>query len=101
MHAFHHPDHIAPAHEWIDWFTDFKADNPRKTVGLEFTEGLWAEKIALLAIIITIAIIVVSIVWALRGGQLQTVFTVMSFVLSGAAGDLASETYGQGNADDL
>ena len=28
-----------------------------------------------------------SIVWVVRGGQLQTVFTVMGFVLSGAAGE--------------
>lgn len=86
MHALHHPDQIAPEHAWIDWFVQFKADNPRKTIGLEFSEGLWAEKLAIIAILITIAIIVVSIVWCLRGGDLQTVFTVMGFVLTGAAG---------------
>lgn len=64
----------------------FKASDGGKTVGLEFKESLWAEKLALIAILITIAIIVVSIVWCIRGGQLQTVFTVMGFVLSGAAG---------------
>lgn len=93
MHALHHPDQIAPEHAWVDWFVDFKADNPRKTVGLEFAEGLWAEKLAVIAILITIAIIVVSIVWCVRGGQLQTVFTVMGFVLSGAAGKLLAWKY--------
>lgn len=87
MHAIHHPDRIRPDHEWVDWFTDFKYDDQGKTVGLEFQEGLWAEKVALIAILITVAIIVVSIVWALKGGQLQTVFTVMGFVLTGAAGE--------------
>ena len=86
MHAVHHPDHIRPVHEWVDWFTDFKASDGGKTVGLEFQEGLWAEKLAIIAILITIAIIIVSIVWVVKGGQLQTVFTVMGFVLSGAAG---------------
>lgn len=90
MHAIHHPDRIRPDHEWVDWFTQFKDNDRGKTVGLEFQEGLWAEKLALIAILITVAIIVVSIVWALRGGQLQTVFTVMGFVLSGAAGRLSS-----------
>lgn len=90
MHAIHHPDRIRPDHEWVDWFTQFKDNDRGKTVGLEFKEGLWAEKLALIAILITVAIIVVSIVWALRGGQLQTVFTVMGFVLSGAAGRLSS-----------
>ena len=86
MHAVHHPDRIRTNHEWVDWFTNFKADDRGKTVGLEFEEGLWAEKLAIIAILITVAIIVVSIVWVVRGGELQTVFTVMGFVLTGAAG---------------
>ena len=89
LHAIHHPDRIRPEYEWVDWFTRFKADDRGKTVGLEFQEGLWAEKLALIAIAITIAIIIVSIVWVVKGGQLQTVFTVMGFVLSGAAGEFA------------
>jgi len=90
MHAVHHPNHIRPDHEWVDWFTEFKHDDQGKTVGLEFQEGLWAEKLALIAILATVAIIVVSTVWALMGGQLQTVFTVMGFVLSGAAGEISA-----------
>ena len=86
MHALHHPDRLRPAHEWVDWFTEFKAQDRGKTVGLEFQEALWAEKLAIIAILITIAIVIVSVVWALKGGQLQTVFTVMGFVLTGAAG---------------
>ncbi|KAL6716105.1 hypothetical protein ACLMJK_005671 [Lecanora helva] len=89
MHAVHHPDHIRPDHEWVDWFIQFKDDDRGKTVGLEFAEGLWAEKLAIIAIVITIAIIVVSIVWVVEGGDLQTVFTVMSFVLTGAAAEVA------------
>ena len=87
MHAYHHPDKILPDHEWVDWFVQFRATDPTKTYGLEFIEGLWAEKLAIVAILITVAIIVVSIVWCIRGGQLQTVFTVMGFVLTGAAGE--------------
>ena len=90
MHAVHHPERIRPEREWVDWFTEFKADGHGKTVGLEFQEGLWAEKLAIIAILITVAIIVVSVIWAVRGGQLQTVFTVMSFVLTAAAGEVLS-----------
>ena len=86
MHAYHHPDEIRTTHDWVDFFTDLREQDARKTFGLEFSEGLWAEKLAGLAVLLTIAIIVASIVWCVRGGQLQTVFTVMSFVLSGAAG---------------
>lgn len=87
MHAIHHPDDIRPVHDWVDWFTDFKASERGKPVGLEFQEGLWAEKLAIIAILITLAIIIVSIVWVVKGGDLQTVFTVMGFVLTGAAGE--------------
>ena len=86
MHAYHHPDQIHPDHEWVDWFIDFRATDPSKTYGLQFVEGLWAEKLAFVAVLITVAIVAVSIVWCVRGGELQTVFTVMGFVLSGAAG---------------
>ena len=65
----------------MDWFTDFDA-NDKATNGLQFREGLWADKLALLAIGCTVAIVAVSIVWCVRGGNLQTVFTVMSFVLT-------------------
>ena len=86
MHAYHHADTIRPDHEWVDFFVRFADKNPNVPVGLEFVEGLWAEKLAAVAVLITIAIIVVSIVWCVKGGQLQTVFTVMGFVLTGAAG---------------
>ena len=87
MHAFDHPNHLHSTNEWVDYFTELKADAHGKEVGLEFQEGLWAEKLAIIAILITVAIVVVSIVWVVRGGDLQTVFTVMGFVLTGAAGE--------------
>ena len=87
MHAYHHPDRIRAAHEWVDFFARLRAESVDKTFGLEFVEGLWVEKIAGLAILVTIAIIVASIVWCVEGGDLQTVFTVMSFVLGLATGE--------------
>ena len=91
MHAYHHPDHIRTVHEWVDFFSDFRMQAPaEKTIGLEFMEGLYAEKLALVAILMSIAIVVVSIVWCVKGGDLQTVFTVMGFVLTFAAGESGS-----------
>lgn len=88
MHAYRHPDRLRTPHAWVDWFVQFRRD-PDKTYGLEFVEGLWADKIAVIAIIFTIAIIVVSAVWCAYGGNLQTVFTVMGFVLTGIAAEVA------------
>ena len=87
MHAYHHPGQIHTRHKWIDFFTELYESDPDVSVGLEFVEGLWAEKLAFIAVLITIAIVIVSIVWCVLGGELQTVFTVMSFVLTGAAGE--------------
>lgn len=70
---------------WVDWFEDFDS-NDQRTNGLEFVEGLWAEKLAAIAILATIGIITASIVWCVKGGDLQTVFTVMGFVLTLVAG---------------
>ncbi|KAE7996946.1 hypothetical protein FH972_001622 [Carpinus fangiana] len=87
MHAYHHPRAFRPAdHNWIDWFVQYKTD-PSKSYGLEFVEGLWAEKLAFIAICFTVGIIITSVVWCVKGGDLQTVFTVMGFVLSGVAGE--------------
>jgi hypothetical protein len=86
MHAYHHPDQIRPDHEWVDWFVDFDT-NDRRPNGLEFVEGLWANKLAAVAVILSVAIIVISIVWVLKGGSLQTVFTVMGFALTFVAGE--------------
>jgi hypothetical protein len=86
MHAYHHPDEVRPDHIWVDFFVDFDAHDKR-TNGLEFVEGLWAEKLAALAVIATVAIIAISVGWWALGGDLQTVFTVMSFVLSLVAGE--------------
>ncbi|KAI9719014.1 MAG: hypothetical protein M1828_006390 [Chrysothrix sp. TS-e1954] len=86
MHAFHHAHTLKSEHAWVDWFVEFKKD-PNKQYGLEFKEQLWAEKLAAIAIFVTFAIIVTSVVWVVLGGDLQTVFTVMSFVLGGATGE--------------
>lgn len=72
---------------WVDWFVEFDRSSPGETKGLEFKEGLWAEKLVIVAVLCTVAIITVSIVWCALGGNLQTVFTVMGFVLSLIAGE--------------
>lgn len=86
MHCFRHPDRIRTERVWVKWFIEFDATAESKTYGLEFVEGIWAEKLAIFAILVNIAIITVSVVWALKGGELQTVFSVMGFVLTAAAG---------------
>ena len=90
MHAYRHPQRLRNDRHWIEWFEDFERENGRDAeCGLQFIETLWADKLAAVAILLTAAIIVVSAVWCARGGELQTVFTVMSFVLGGITAELA------------
>ena len=89
LHAYHHPEHVRPDHHWVDWFVALD-EGDQRTNGLEFVEGIWAEKLAFVAILASVAIVVVSIVWCVLGGSLQTVFTVMSFVLGLVTGDSIS-----------
>jgi hypothetical protein len=70
----------------VDFFVELDRSDERQN-GLEFIEGLWADKLAAVAVLCSLAIIVVSIVWCALGGDLQTVFTVMSFVLTLIAGE--------------
>lgn len=87
-HAYHHPERIRPDHRWVDWFVELDASETRQN-GLEFVEGLWTEKLAGIAVLFSVAIVVVSIVWCILGGNLQTVFTVMGFVLTLVAAQIA------------
>lgn len=91
MHAYHHPERLNATRWWIDWFEEYERDNggDDTAIGLQFTEGLWADKLAAVAILLTAAIIITSAVWCALGGDLQTVFTVMSFVLGGITAELA------------
>lgn len=86
LHAYHHPDQVRPDHHWVDWFVAFN-EGDQRTSGLEFVEGIWAEKLAFVAVLASLAIIAACIVWCALGGNLQTVFTVMSFVLGLVTGE--------------
>ena len=93
MHCYHRPKQIRTRHEWVEWFAEFDNTNQAKTYGLEFIEGVWAEKLGLIAIAINIAIIVASVIWAMKGGDLQTIFTIMGFIITAAAGDFILDLY--------
>lgn len=80
-HAYHHPERIRPDHQWVDWFVDFDANDTRQN-GIEFVEGLWAEKLAIIAVMFSIAIVVVSLVWCILVGisRDEKVFLFLTFL---------------------
>lgn len=87
-HAYHHPEEIRSQHLWVDYFTDFDSGDKRQN-GLEFREGLWPQKLGVVALLASAGIIIASIIWCVLGGDLQTVFTVMGFVLTFVAAEIA------------
>jgi len=63
MHAYHHPERLKTRRQWVDWFAEYDATEAHTSYGLEFKEGLWAEKLAVFAIFVTVAIVAVCAVW--------------------------------------
>ena len=83
MHAYHHPGRIRPDQVWVDWLVHLKnSGDPTKSYGLEFVEGLWVEKLVLAAIVGSVALLIPSILWPLKGGDIGNVFTLLDFVES-------------------
>lgn len=87
LYAYHHPHRIQTEKEWVRWFAKMGSETDR-TCGLEFKEGLWAEKFGLLVVGAMVADATTCIIWCTKGGDLDTVFTVMGFVLAAEAGKL-------------
>ena len=83
MHAYHHPGRIRPDRVWIEWFVHLKnSGDPGKSYGLEFVEGLWVQKLLWAAVVGTVAMLIPSIVWPLKGGDIGNVFATLDFCQS-------------------
>ncbi|KAI9794278.1 MAG: hypothetical protein M1833_000421 [Piccolia ochrophora] len=81
MSAFENPSGIRPGTEWVAWVFAMKAD-PYNKEGLEFVEGWNGRKIAIIGASVLIGTTLMAGLWAGLGGDLQTVFTVASFLLA-------------------
>lgn len=88
MHAYHHPGRIRRDKLWIGWLVHLKnSGDPGKSYGLEFVEGLWVEKLVHAGSFGSALMLIPTILWPLRGGELGIVFTVLSFVQSWISGE--------------
>ena len=83
MFAYANPLKVTSKHDWVEWA--FKLKQKDKRYALEFVEGWEATRIAVLGSVLWMASFLLGIIWSVRGGDIQTVFTVASFVLAAAS----------------
>lgn len=66
--------------QWIEWVFRLRAADKRHAV--EFVEGWNSARIAAAGTVPWLSSCLVGIIWASRGGDTQTAFTVAGFILS-------------------
>ncbi|KAH0558413.1 hypothetical protein GP486_004926 [Trichoglossum hirsutum] len=87
MFAYSNPEKITSSTDWVIWA--FKLKQEDKRFALDFVEGWQASRFIVLGLTPWTISFLMAIVWSARGGNLQTVFTVASFVLTAASSLLA------------
>lgn len=81
MFCYQNYSKIDTEYEWVRWVEKLKSD-PDERFGLEFVESWDGQRIILLGTVVLLVIVGLSAIWVIKGGDLQTVFTVMGFILS-------------------
>jgi hypothetical protein len=84
MYAYLHPNRLSSEHKWIDWVFRLRKSDRRHA--LEFVEGWDTTRIAITGSIPWTFSCIVGVVWAVRTGDVQTAFSVASFILTSATG---------------
>lgn len=83
---FHSPCKIRQtktSRDYVDWVFYLRQDNARHS--LEFIESWSGWRVAIAGSIPGVISTGVAMVWALKGGELSTVFTVAGFILASSA----------------
>ena len=80
FYAYEHPEDIKTECEWIDWV--FRLRQADRRHALEFVEGWSGFRIGLIGSLPWVVATVVGVVWTVRGGDVQTAFTVAAFILT-------------------
>lgn len=84
MYAFQHPDRLNSQDEWIQWVFRLRRQDRRHAI--EFVEGWNTTRIAIAGTIPWLSSCIVGIAWTAAGGDIQTAFTVASFILTSSSG---------------
>lgn len=96
LFAYRHPEKLQSDGDWIQWILNLR--QPRRRFALEFVEGWSAPRILIAVAILLVASTAVGFGWTFGTADVQSAFTIASFVLGAG-----SRTYSRplGNALNL
>lgn len=83
MFAYLNPDKVESTDDWIQWV--FRLRRREKRHAVEFVEGWNSTRIAIAGSIPWLSSCIVGIAWTAAGGNVQSAFTVASFILTSAS----------------
>lgn len=84
LYAYLHPQTLPEKDEWIQWVYRLRQKDKRHAV--EFVEGWNTAQIAVAGTIPWLSSCIVGIAWVAAGGDVQSAFTVASFILTSSSG---------------
>jgi hypothetical protein len=87
--AYLNPGKIDSNQEWVNWA--FKLKQKDKRYALEIIEDWQVGRVAVIGCVPWVTSFLLGIIWSACGGDVQTAFTVASFVLT--AGSSKSWTF--------
>ncbi|KAF2735619.1 hypothetical protein EJ04DRAFT_189418 [Polyplosphaeria fusca] len=85
LYAYNHPHDFSTETDWIEWV--FRLRQPAKRHALEFVEGWNGTRIAVLGSVPCMASTIVGCVMSVYGWDIQTAFTVATFILTVTTGE--------------
>jgi hypothetical protein len=80
MYAYQNPDRLSSSQDWIQWVFRLRLKDRRHA--LEFVEGWNTTRIAISGAVPCVSSCLVGIIWTAMGGDVQSAFTVASFLLT-------------------
>ncbi|KAH7141045.1 hypothetical protein EDB81DRAFT_69686 [Dactylonectria macrodidyma] len=83
MYAYRNPSKLESKDDWVKWV--FRLRRKDKRHAIEFVEGWNTTRIAIAGTIPWLSSCLVGVLWAAVGGDIQTAFTVASFILTSSS----------------
>lgn len=83
MYAYQNPEKLGIKDAWVQWVFHLRQRNKRQVI--ELVEGWDATRIAIAGVIPWLSSCMIGIIWTAVGGDLQTTFTVASFILTSSS----------------
>lgn len=80
LFAYRHPEKLHSTDKWILWVYNLR--QPDRRYALEFMESWSALKISIAVSILLVSSTALGVAWAVVKDDVQTAFTVASFVLA-------------------